>query len=294
MNGILYIIPELVIICFAFYYFVYRIIAYMKNENIKIQFIKPIKYLFQILFEINKTNKVLGIVINIALALYSILLVVLFIMTKPTEINILAFIIAVIIIYVFLSVAGIILESVEKYLLTLKDKNVSLIVTMILIHNVLFLCYCIVLRDVIQIYRRACWFCNFIFVIINLYILLLCLINEKQKICDEKNVQKWKFIIFMFFITVFSNINLIEVTRIGWNNAFDNMNSLLDSIYYVIITFSTVGYGDIFPTNGWGKVDACITSICSIVFLIAFFNTFLNRKEPFHETQELPHHSQKR
>lgn len=293
MSGILYIIPEFVIICFTIYYFVFKIITYMKSENIKIQLVKPIKYLFQILFEINKTNKVLGIVINIFLALYFVLLVVLFIMTKPTKVNILAFIITAIIIYVFLSIAGIILESVEKYLLTLKDKNVSLLVTMILIHNVFFLCYCVILSDVIQIYRRTCWFCNFSFVIINLYILLLCLINEKQKICDEKNVQKWKFIIFMFFITVFSNINLIEVTRIGWNNAFENMNGLMDSIYYVIITFSTVGYGDISPINGWGKVDACVTSICSMVFLIAFFNTFLNRKEFLHETQELPHHSQK-
>jgi voltage-gated potassium channel len=45
------------------------------------------------------------------------------------------------------------------------------------------------------------------------------------------------------------------------------IKSLLDAVWYSIVTFSTVGYGDIYPVSLWGKIIGLVFIFVSVGFL---------------------------
>ncbi len=47
---------------------------------------------------------------------------------------------------------------------------------------------------------------------------------------------------------------------------------LFQSLYYVIISFTTIGYGDIYPTHILGQLLSMIVSVTSVVYLVIFVN----------------------
>lgn len=67
--------------------------------------------------------------------------------------------------------------------------------------------------------------------------------------------------LFVFFLVLFSIINLQFREIFGLNN----INNCIDSLYFTVITMTTIGYGDITPTNSVGKV------IVAVEGLIGFF-----------------------
>ena len=53
------------------------------------------------------------------------------------------------------------------------------------------------------------------------------------------------------------------------------MNSYFDALYYTIITFSTVGYGDIVPQTAYAKIVSIIIIASNFLLLLAFVNLFV-------------------
>jgi voltage-gated potassium channel len=49
-----------------------------------------------------------------------------------------------------------------------------------------------------------------------------------------------------------------------------NIKTAEDAVWYVIVTISTVGYGDRFPTTSWGRIVGTIT----ILIGVGIFGTF--------------------
>jgi voltage-gated potassium channel len=49
-----------------------------------------------------------------------------------------------------------------------------------------------------------------------------------------------------------------------------NIKTSADAVWYVIVTISTVGYGDRYPTTGWGRIVGTIT----ILIGVGIFGTF--------------------
>ena len=45
------------------------------------------------------------------------------------------------------------------------------------------------------------------------------------------------------------------------------IKSLIDAVWYSIVTFSTVGYGDIYPVSLWGKIIGLVFIFVSVGFL---------------------------
>src|SRR5512147_2181832 len=45
---------------------------------------------------------------------------------------------------------------------------------------------------------------------------------------------------------------------------FIEHKSIIDSVYFVIVTMATVGYGDVHPVTAWGKVFAMVLIVVGV------------------------------
>ncbi|MBW6411008.1 potassium channel family protein [Clostridium weizhouense] len=60
-----------------------------------------------------------------------------------------------------------------------------------------------------------------------------------------------------------------------------NEIGILDLFYYTIVTFTTIGYGDIVPNAPESKVMAIIIAFTSVICLIIFISSILSAKSNF-------------
>jgi hypothetical protein len=57
------------------------------------------------------------------------------------------------------------------------------------------------------------------------------------------------------------------------------LNNWYDSIYFSMTTLSTIGYGELYPTTGIGKLLVCSQSLIFLTFVVLFINFFTNNVE---------------
>lgn len=60
---------------------------------------------------------------------------------------------------------------------------------------------------------------------------------------------------------------------------YTNNSSYFDLFYYTIITFTTIGYGDICPVSPIAKFLSIIISCTSVLCLTIFISSVLSYKE---------------
>lgn len=65
----------------------------------------------------------------------------------------------------------------------------------------------------------------------------------------------------MFFLVFFSMITMLLLER----KDNDGLKNLFDSLWYIIVTITTVGYGDITPTTFWGRIIALFTMFFGVI-----------------------------
>ena len=75
-----------------------------------------------------------------------------------------------------------------------------------------------------------------------------------------------------------------------------NIKTAADAVWYVIVTISTVGYGDRYPTTSWGRIDGTIIILVGVGifgtftgFLANFFLSPPRRKRKNRKKPRLPH-----
>jgi voltage-gated potassium channel len=71
-----------------------------------------------------------------------------------------------------------------------------------------------------------------------------------------------------------------------------NIKTASDAVWYVIVTISTVGYGDRYPTTSWGRIDGTIIILVGVGIFGTFTgflaNFFLSPSKKEEESEETP------
>lgn len=101
------------------------------------------------------------------------------------------------------------------------------------------------------------------------------LIYNRKKIVEKS---KCPIIVLIFNVYLTNILNLSLIVWIG--QRFQNMNfkgitSYFDALYYTLITFSTVGYGDIVPQTLFAKIVSLIIIASNFLLLLVFVNLFV-------------------
>lgn len=80
--------------------------------------------------------------------------------------------------------------------------------------------------------------------------------------------------LIMGFASIYYNLYQINTNNFRCNNHF----GIIDSIYFSIITFATVGYGDIVPNSKITKILVSSEILASIFALIFLASAYINKK----------------
>lgn len=83
-------------------------------------------------------------------------------------------------------------------------------------------------------------------------------------------------ILFMLILNLYLMVCLVGSAN---PEAFTNVQGKFDLFYYTIITFATIGYGDIVPNIFLAKVISILISITSVVCISVFLSSILSYKE---------------
>ena len=93
--------------------------------------------------------------------------------------------------------------------------------------------------------------------------------------------KKFTFAIVLFFILLFGGSYVYSYVE-GWR--------YLDSVYFAVVTVTTVGYGDVVPQTDTGKIFTMFFSFFGIGMALYFFTLFgryIYRKQLFAQLKDL-------
>ena len=84
---------------------------------------------------------------------------------------------------------------------------------------------------------------------------------------------KTLFTPLLAYFTVIGNI-LMFLSAYGFYHFEKELNPQVntygDALWWAICTVSTVGYGDIFPITGWGRIIGAFLIIFGVIFFLSF------------------------
>lgn len=108
--------------------------------------------------------------------------------------------------------------------------------------------------------------------IVNKAYLKSLLFRIKEKIAEKWNRKSFRYgIAFFALIPIFAVIYYILPTNC-WNTESNAFLSFWHSIYFSIVTITTLGFGDIYPNTTCSRIFVSLESIGGVIFIGLFLN----------------------
>lgn len=172
----------------------------------------------------------------------------------------------------------------HKYMLKSLEESIKSRFLLSYFFSSIFIVLLILVPNQLNNYVSCCFLSIGISYLINISLLFKFMKNPKFiKINENDNYSFGKIIIavIMLILMVIINLFLLVVcTNIMDPKSFSNNPSNFDLLYFTIINFTTIGFGDIIPINFWGKFMSILIALTSILCISIFVGgIYSNRKK---------------
>lgn len=105
--------------------------------------------------------------------------------------------------------------------------------------------------------------------------------GHMSKAVQIKSILTWLSIILMNLYSLLVFVQFYMNAKAHHFIAAETLNkeSMIDLLYYLIITFTTVGFGDISPSTNLAKVITCIIAVSGMLFTGMFMGAVLSNSK---------------
>ena len=67
-----------------------------------------------------------------------------------------------------------------------------------------------------------------------------------------------------------SPLGFIKLDGVVWNDGLFSLHNAMAALHFSLITFATLGYGDIYPGDAWAQVYTCVEVMAGYALLGVF------------------------
>lgn len=101
---------------------------------------------------------------------------------------------------------------------------------------------------------------------------------KQENISFSRIIAAAILLLCMLIIDLFLFVVVVDAITPG---AFSNIDGTFSMLYYTVITFTTIGYGDIVPITVGARLVAMLISVTSVICITIFLSSVLSYREKF-------------
>ena len=203
--------------------------------------------------------------------------------TFDLVIKLIIIVIALILIYFVVGYVLLSSSKIYKVFYNVEDRNIK--IDLLLSYFMLSIYFSILLIFPEQF--KQCYVIGIIGVVIgyllNLRVLIKVISNPQHiksrgedKVSSSNIISVAILMLLMILLYLFLGVCFINNSHTG---AYTGNQNNFDLFYYTIITFTTIGYGDVTPVSILAKVISIVISTTSVICLTVFLSSVLSYKE---------------